>query len=332
MLITDEPRPPGYEQVVSFKDDDFYAIIAIHSTRLGPALGGCRIQPYLTPAAAMLDALRLSKAMTYKSSLAGLWFGGGKMVVMADRPTRETMLRVGEAVNYFNGRYITAEDFGTSLADITIASEVTPHVKRVDGSALTALGVLAAIKAAVQFRGEWGDSIDGVPIWVQGLGKVGMALVDTLVRLEHHTNVYVTDLIEERVTQACAAGAHRLNEADRKFAAIYVPCAMGQVVHAGNVHGLTHSIICGAANNQLADASLATTLHANDVLWCPDFLVNAGGVICAAHETADGYDQAGAEAMAEGLGECLRNVLEMAKEGKTTPLDIAEALAEARLV
>ena len=319
---------PGYEQVVSFHDDDgFQCFIALHNTKRGPAVGGCRLKPYLSSADALLDSLRLAKSMTYKSSIAGLDLGGGKCIVMADRATPDIMHKVGEAVNYFGGDYITAEDIGTTLADIELAGEITKHVVHVDGSRMTARGVLVSMMAAALYCGEWGDSLDGVAIWVQGLGKVGLPLALSLVNLEY-PNVYVSDLREDRVTQACAAGAYAMVEADKKFMSIYAPCAMGQVITPSNVHTLRYTIICGAANNQLADDSYAKLLHDNRVIFCPDFLVNGGGVISAACEIGQPYDQQRCEAMTEHLGVRLLEVFDMAKRERITPLAAANRLAE----
>jgi leucine dehydrogenase len=321
---------PGYEQVVFFSDDDgFQCYIALHSTKRGPALGGCRLKPYLSSADALLDSLRLSKSMTYKSGIAGLDLGGGKCIVMADRATPDIMHKVGEAVNYFGGDYITAEDIGTTLADIELAGEVTEHIVHVDGSRMTARGVLVSMMAAALYCGEWGDNFDGVSIWVQGLGKVGMPLAVALTQLDH-PNVYVSDLRDDLVAQACAAGAYPVTELDKKFMSIYAPCAMGQVITPSNVHTMHYTIICGAANNQLSDDSYAKILHDNHVLFCPDWLVNAGGVISAACEIGQPYDQQRCETMTDNLGVRLLDVFDMAKREKLTPLAAASILAEER--
>jgi len=325
-LQIEQLQIPGYEQVVTFRAEDFCCYIALHSTKLGPALGGCRVKPYSSEAEVLRDALRLSKAMSYKSSLAGLNFGGGKCCVMADTVTPEIMRQVGEAVNFFQGRYITAEDVGTSLADTAIAGEVTPYVARLDGSPMTARGVLAATMAAVRHLDQW-DGLE-VPLWVQGLGKVGM---DVVRRLKGHPNLYVSDLRADRVTEAKALGAAELGETDRKFITVYLPCALGFVVTPGNVHTLTYSIICGAANNQLADDSYADVLRRGHVLYVPDFLANAGGVICSAYEAQEPYDQTACEAATDRLGDRVLEVLETAKHDGVAPLVAANRLAEARL-
>jgi leucine dehydrogenase len=318
----------GYEQVVHFSDDAFQCFIALHNTKLGPALGGCRLKWYDSPADALDDVLRLSKGMTYNSSLAGLDFGGGKCVVIAEQATRDIMLKVGECVNFFGGEYITAEDVGTTLQDTAIIGEISPSVAHLDGSPMTARGVLACMLAAAKHLGQW-DSLDGVPIWIEGLGKVGMDLAN---RLHGHNNLYVTDLLTTRVDEAVANGAHPLTASDRKFIAVYAPCAMGQVVNAGNVAKLTYSIVCGSANNQLADEDYAELLRRNGVIYCPDFLANAGGVINAAFEMCPPYDAVLCEAATDLLGTLLTEVLAWAdKEGKP-PLTIAKSIAESRFL
>ena len=318
----------GYEHVAHFSDNAFECFIALHNTKLGPAIGGCRLKPYDSPNDALDDVLRLSKGMTYKSSIAGLDFGGGKCVVLAEHATRDTMLRVGDAVNYFKGDYITAEDVGTTLADTAITGEVTPYVAHLDGSDMTARGVLACMRAAAAYLGQW-DGLDGVPIWIQGLGKVGMALAQ---RLAGHNNLYVTDLHTSRLDEAIGFGAHRLTSNDRKFISIYAPCAMGQVVNASNVADLTYTMICGSANNQLSDESYAELLWRNSVLYCPDFLTNAGGVINAAFEMCPPYDETLCEAATDLLGTLLTDVLERADQEGKTPLAIAKNIAESRFL
>jgi leucine dehydrogenase len=323
----------GYERVVSFSDDSgFQAYIAIHSTILGPALGGCRIKSYASTDDALTDVLLLSKGMTYKSSIAGLNFGGGKCVVMAEKATREIMLKVGEAVEYFNGLYVTAEDVGTTLADIQTAAEVTDYTVHLDGSSMTARGVLACMKTAVKFHGGWGEELNGLPIWVQGLGKVGMDLAERIAaHIPDHLNLMVSDLRPEAVTQAEAMGARELTEGDKRFVAIYAPCAMGQVINADNVNKVNYSIICGSANNQLLHDDYAEVLRQRDVLYCPEFLVNAGGIINASYEFERDFDQQKCEEHTDYLSEVLLKVLTMAKDDNTTPLKIAMQLAEAGL-
>lgn len=338
----------GYERIVNFTDDTgFNCFIAIHNNRLGPALGGCRLKLYETDNDALLDVLRLSKGMTYKSSLAGLNLGGGKCVVVADKPTRDTMLKLGEAINMLNGEFITGEDVGTTLADIQIAGEITPYVIHQDGSSMTARGVYSCIISALFYQNKNNWDILGRQIWIQGLGKVGMDLAYRLKKTEtirynlmENTynptmypllNLYVSDLRYDPVHEAQnSLNAREMTAQDIYHTNIYVPCAMGQVVNIDNVNSLRYNIICGSANNQLVDDSYADILKANNVLYCPDFLVNAGGVIDASCEVGQQYDQIKSEKMTDALGDRLSEVFEFADDENITPLAAAKIIAEAR--
>jgi leucine dehydrogenase len=332
-LTISEIAQDGYEQVVHFYDDTgFSCLISLHNTNLGPGLGGCRIKSYNSHDDALLDVLRLSKGMTYKSSLAGLNLGGAKAVVNAPKPTREIMLKVGEAVEYFNGRYITAEDVGTTLPDIEIAGEITSHRATLDGSSMTARGVLACMAAAVKYQGKWGSDVLSVPIWVQGLGKVGMDLAYRIKDLEGNhppgLNLYVSDLRSEAIKEAESFGAREITEDDKRFVGIYAPCAMGQVINDTNVNKIKYGIICGSANNQLTDVSYADVLKSRGVIYVPDFLANAGGVINAACEVGKPFDLKECEFLTDALGDRLLNVFEMADKENISPLRAAMNLAE----
>ena len=336
LTITEE-TVDDYERVVGFSDDDgFQCYIAIHNTTLGRALGGCRIKPYASKEDALADVLRLSKGMTFKSSLAGLNLGGGKCVVVADRSTREIILKVGEADNHLGGLYITAEDVGTTLPDIMTVGEVSPHIVHLDGSSNTALGVLSCIKAAVYYQGDWTSTGFGLtmPIWVQGLGKVGWDLFRRIVEEQPEwvraPNLYVSDIRQEVVTDALGYNALEIAETDKRFMAVYAPCAMGQIVNASNVNDIRFPIICGSANNQLTDDSYAEILQKNGVLYCPDYLANAGGVITAAGEL-EGWSEEEVIDRCVGIGDTMEAVFEMADHEKITPLAAAHRLATDRL-
>ncbi len=247
-------------------------------------------------------------------------------VVMAEKPTREIMLKVGEAVNYFNGRYITAEDVGTKLPDILTVAEVSPYTIKTDGSENTALGVFSCLQSALIYHGEWGSSLNGIPVWVEGLGKVGFDLAKRL--LNAGANVYVNDLRPDVVKEAIALGAHEITESEKRFVYIYSPCAMGQVVNDTT----RYPIICGSANNQLEDDTYAETLKNNEIMYCPDYLVNAGGVITAAYEiNAQQNANSTVEDACIDINRMLISVLEMSKASNTTPLAMANMLAESRL-
>lgn len=333
-LIMKHEKHDGYEEILNFSDDTgLQGYVAIHNTKLGMGLGGCRIKSYSSNEEALLDALRLAKGMTYKSSLAGLNFGGAKCVVNAPKATREIMLKVGEAVEFLKGRYCSAEDVGTTLDDVHIMREVTKHTAQLDGSMMTARGVLACIKAAVKYRNQWEDledpvDLENLTVWIQGLGKVGMDLFNRLVPLK--TDLYVSDLRPDAVVEAIESGAREITEEQKRFINIYAPCAMGQVINENNVNKIAYAIICGSANNQLVHEEYADVLRHNDVLYCPDWLVNSGGVINAAYEIGIAFDEEACGKATDAVGDKLLEVFAMADEENTTPLKIASIIAETR--
>ena len=246
MLKVQEIPADGYERVVVFRDDyEFYCCIAVHSTKLGPALGGCRIFPYQSEHAALIDALRLSQGMTYKASLAGLNLGGGKCTVLADHPTPELMHKIGEAIEYLDGLYVSAEDVGTTVADMRLAAEKTSHIASLaasgDPSPWTALGVMSCITAALEYTGHSLSSV-----WIEGLGKVGWNLAHRLRAVG--AELYVSDLRPELMLKAVEEfSAKPFTEDVVDNITVYAPCAMGQVVSARNVHSIRFPIICGSA-------------------------------------------------------------------------------------
>lgn len=345
-LTIREINTDGYERVVSFSNDEFQAFIAVHNTKLGPALGGCRIKNYESYDAALSDVLRLAKGMTYKSSLAGLNLGGGKCVVMAPRVTRDVLLNVGEAVDYFNGTYITAEDVGTTLPDMAIINETTQHVVHLDGSSNTALGVLVSMITAIRYRHSLDCDNGNLPrhawenpsigsVWVQGLGKVGADLASRICALANSQGttapLYVSDLHADLVDKAVhALGAKAFVESDQASIAVYAPCAMGQVISDDNIDAMDYSVICGSANNQLSDDKIAVQLKDKGILYCPDYLVNAGGVITAAGEV-EGWDDDEVLRRCTNIGNVLFQVIETADNEGITTLDAANRIAEARL-
>jgi leucine dehydrogenase len=335
-MITERLDITGYEEVYYFTDIDFSAFIAIHNTRLGPALGGCRMRPYESNDQALQDVLLLAKGMTLKNSLAGLDYGGGKMVVNAPDPTRDRMHLVGEAVETLKGRYLTADDVGTTIDDMRIAAHRTRYVATLgedappgDPSPWTALGVFHCILAAIAYRNMQNDHT-GLKIWVQGLGKVGWGLSERLASSERF-DLYVSDLLPDRVAAACAKfGATKYTPDMAAHIQVYAPCAMGQVIRVDNVDDITFPVICGCANNQLETDELAQILHDRGLLYCPDFLVNAGGVISAASEIT-GYDEEAVRGSVIERGVCLTNAFKMAEHEKATPLEMAKLLAHLRL-
>lgn len=317
----------GYEDIFHFTGTDFSAYIALHSTKLGPALGGCRLKRYASDDAALEDALLLSRGMSYKNSLAGLNFGGGKCVVNADAATPEIMRLVGKAVESLKGMYITAEDVGTTVADMKFAAEETKHIASLgavgDPSPWTALGLLQCILTAADYVG-----MSAPNVWVQGLGKVGMELTELLS--VNGYKVYVSDLNWDRVNDAVSEfDARPYTDSLADNIDIYAPCAMGQVVTSLNVGTMKFPVICGSANNQLEHDFLADVLKQSHVLYCPDFLVNAGGVIAAGSEIT-GYEEHEVNDRIYGISGVLDHLLYLSEHLNATPLRLALGLAEAR--
>ncbi len=316
------------------------AIIAVHSTLLGPSLGGARFYPYQDEAVALDDVLRLSRAMTEKAALAGLAQGGGKAVIIGDPNLVKTpgLLRdFAAAVNSLGGRYVTAEDVGTTQGDMDQIRESTPFVAGTatsrggsgDPSSATALGVVVAMEAAAAHR--WGDDLEGRTVCVVGAGKVGGEVIRLLA--QRRAVVIAADVNVENAEAAVRTGAARLidpSDAPGATVDILCPCALGGLLTEAAVPDLHCAIVVGAANNQLASAQVADSLAAAGILYVPDFLANAGGIINIAEE-ARGYDRARA---AKAVGQ-IRNtatlVLEQAEARGITPLAAAEELVARRL-
>ena len=296
--VFDQMQQMGHEQVVFCHDphSGLNAIIAIHNTTLGPALGGTRLWNYNSHAEGLVDALRLSRGMTYKAAISGLNLGGGKAVIIADPSMKSEALwrRYGKFVDSLNGKYITAEDVNTSARDMEYISLETDHVTGVpeymggsgDPSPFTAYGVYVGMKATA--KKAWGnDSLVGKKILVQGVGHVGQYLVGHLVK--EGAKVYITDIDQQKIKQT--VDKHRNVEVvDGKGIFdldidIYAPCALGATVNDDSISKLKAKVIAGAANNQLADEDIhGPMLIEKGILYTPDFLINAGGLINVAAE------------------------------------------------
>ena len=334
-----------YEQIVHCHDSStgLKAIIAIHSTALGPALGGTRFYPYPSGLSALADALRLAKSMTYKSALAGLDLGGGKAVIMGDPlvDKTEALLRVyGQFIDSLGGRYLTAEDVGTTQADMdTIAREtrcVTGTSPQLGGSGdpsdATARGVFWAMKAAAeQLNGS--PDLAGLRVVVSGVGKVGASLVRLLCG--DGAKVTVSDVDDRAIARlstdsaldvhaASVASAHK-TECD-----IFAPCALGAVLNKRTIPELRCKAIVGAANNQLEKEKDAVRLAARSILYVPDFVANAGGVIDIADGIV-GYDRDRASAAVERISATTTEVIQLSQDNGSTTVAAAESLAKARI-
>jgi leucine dehydrogenase len=321
-----------------------YCMVAVHSTVRGPALGGCRMWGYHDSRAAVRDALLLSRAMTYKSAVAGLPLGGGKGVIMLPdgppqgRARKAVLLDFADAIEALRGSYITAEDVGTSARDMTVIAQGTEHVTGLsrarggsgDPSPYTALGVEAAVLASVE-RAFGTASLKGRSVAVVGLGHVGVRVAQLLAK--RGARLLVADIDRRKRDDAARLGARWVTpeKAMRAPVDVLAPCALGAVLDHESVPALQAPVVAGAANNQLADDSVADLLQRSGVLWAPDFVANAGGIINISVELEPGgYDPRLARRRVRGIGDTLRAIYD-ATTGGVTPLEAALALARRNL-
>ena len=344
--LSDEP-PHERVLLVADPDSGLRAILAVHSTARGPGFGGCRFWQYADEASALTDALRLSQGMSLKNAMADLPFGGGKAVILkpadwTDEPARREALfaAFGRAVQSLGGRYLTAEDVGTTTADMRVVQRETGFVSGIpregafggDPSPKTAWGVFVAIRAGVR-RHLQRDTLEGVSVAIQGLGAVGMHLAEFLHAAG--ARLVVADVHAARVEQAQARFGATVLPVDRILAAevdVLAPCALGAVLNAHSIPQLRCRLVAGAANNQLATPADGDALHARGILYLPDYLVNAGGIVSVAREyRGEGEEQA---VMAEvtRIGERVEVLLERAAASGRTPARESDAWARAKLV
>jgi len=335
----------GHEQIIfcANKKAGLRAIIAIHNTTLGPSLGGCRLWDYKNEEAALEDVLRLSRGMTYKSAIAGLNLGGGKAVIMRDSKsikTEELFRAFGRFVQSLGGRYITAEDVGTSVRDMSWVHMETDFVTGIepmhggsgDPSPVTAHGVFCGIQAALKWQ-FGSNSLKGKKIGVQGLGKVGMHLVDYLVKSE--SKIFVTDINDKKIKEAMDKYPMitYLNKKDffeREYD-IYAPCALGGVINAETIDNLKCQIIAGCANNQLLNEKEDIhLLKKRNILYIPDFVINSGGLINVANELS-GYNREIAFKQTANIYNTVMQVLKISGKENITTLDAANKLALNRI-
>jgi leucine dehydrogenase len=322
-----------YEPAAGYK-----GIIAIHNTTLGPALGGTRFWNYKNDAEAYIDALRLARGMTYKSAAAGLNLGGGKSVIIGDprTPRREMIFRAhGRAVESLKGRYITAEDVGTSVEDMDFVHMETEFVVGIAGrsgdpSPVTAFGTYRGIKACAKER-YGSDDLKGLRVAVQGVGHVGYYLCEYLS--QDGARLLVTDIDETRVRRvvdefgAEAVAPEQIYSVETE---VFAPCALGAVVNDETIPQFRFEIVAGAANNQLAEARHGDELHRRGVLYAPDYVINAGGVINVYGEL-NGWSMDRAKRKAGEIFDTLEQVFELAKENGTPTAAAADRLAERRI-
>jgi valine dehydrogenase (NAD+) len=344
------PEQGGHEQVVLCQDRDsgLKAVIALHSTALGPALGGTRFHAYATDDEAVEDALNLARGMTYKNALAGLDHGGGKAVIIGDPTpkseggdkTEALLLAYGRAVASLGGRYVTACDVGTYVADMDVVSRTNQWTTgrspenggAGDSSVLTAWGVFQGMRAAAQVR--WGEpTLRGRRVGIAGVGKVGHHLVEHL--LEDGATVVVTDVRAEAVARVRARHPEVTAVPDsavliRTPLDVYAPCALGGALSDATVPVLTASVVCGAANNQLAHPGVEKDLADRGILYAPDYVVNAGGVIQVADEL-QGFDFDRAKAKATKIYDTTLAIFDRAAADGVPPAAAADRLAEQRV-
>lgn len=340
MKIFDMIAEMGHEQVVLCHDSscDYRGIIAIHSTVLGPALGGTRFWMYASDEEALIDVLRLSRGMTYKNAVAGLNLGGGKAVIIGDNRTkaREMVFRAhGRFVDSLGGRYITAEDVGTSTADMDYVHMETEHVTGLAGrsgdpSPVTAHGVFRSIQASANWR--WGaDNLTGRTVAIQGCGHVGYYLGKELHQAG--AKLIVTDIDPERV-QRCArefgATAAEPDEIYRVKADIFAPSALGGIINDDTVPQLEVEIVAGAANNQLLEERHGDSLEEKGILYAPDYVANAGGVINVYGEL-NHWDSVRALRKADEIYDTILRIFEIARADSIPTYKAADRLAEQRL-
>ncbi len=332
-----------YEQLVFCQDrvSGLKAIICIHDTTLGPALGGTRMWTYESEEAAIEDALRLGKGMTYKNAAAGLNLGGGKAVIIGDprKDKNEAMFRAfGRFVQGLNGRYITAEDVGTTVADMDLIHEETDYVTGIspafgssgNPSPVTAYGVYRGMKAAAK-EAFGTDSLEGKTISVQGVGSVAYTLCEYLNK--EGANLIVTDINKEAVQRAVldfGAKAIDPNDIYSVNCDIYSPCALGATINDQTIPLLKAKVIAGSANNQLKDERHGARLHALGIVYAPDYVINAGGVINVADELY-GYNRDRAMKKVETIYDNITKVIEISKRDGIPTYMAADRLAEERI-
>jgi glutamate dehydrogenase/leucine dehydrogenase len=343
MVLLEQMRAHGHEQVIFVQDGDtgLRGIIAIHSTALGPALGGTRMHPYASEDEALRDVLELSRGMTYKASAAGLDLGGGKAVIIGD-PAKHKSERLFQSfatfVQRLNGQFYTGEDVGITVADIDVMSRETRFVGGKsparggagDPSHMTASGVLHGMRACAVER--WGsESLAGRRVALQGLGKVGWRLAELLQK--EQAIVIACDTAPDRASRARTllgietVAPKDIHDVDSH---IFCPCAMGNAISTQSLQRLRCEIIAGSANNQLEDPAIGWALHERDILYAPDYVINAGGLIQVYFELF-GKDRARAEILTRNIAATLRKVFVESRTMGIPTSVAADRIAERRL-
>ena len=335
MAIFDLVDFDDHEQVVfcSDKATGLKAIIAVHSTKLGAAVGGCRLWDYASDEEAITDVLRLSRGMTYKNAMAGLAMGGGKSVIIGDakKIKSEALFKAfGNALNGLGGSYISAEDVNITTDDIAIANTVTPYVTGTEGKSgnpapFTALGTFLGIKAAVKHKLKT-DDLTGLKVAIQGLGSVGYYLCEHLHKAG--AKLVVTDLNQDaldKVATEFGAEVVGLNEIYDQDVDIYAPCALGATINDSTIDRIKAGIIAGCANNQLAEPRHDQALVDRGILYAPDYVINAGGIINVSFEEA--YDKDKATRKVEEIYDTLLDIFNTADQQNEPTGQVADEMA-----
>ncbi|WP_299007337.1 Glu/Leu/Phe/Val dehydrogenase [uncultured Tenacibaculum sp.] len=334
----------NHEQIVFCNDEDtgLKAIIGIHNTTLGPALGGTRMWQYKSEWEALNDVLRLSRGMTYKSAVTGLNLGGGKAVIIGDAKTQKNdalMRKFGEFVNSLSGKYITAEDVGMETRDMDIIREVTPHVTGVseaiggsgNPSPVTAYGVYMGMKAAAKYKFGT-ENLDGKKVLVQGVGHVGETLVKHIT--DEGAQVILNDINEARLEELSKKYGAKVVLGNDIFGLdldIYAPCALGATLNDESIAQLKAQVVAGAANNQLAnELKHGTMLKERGIAYAPDFLINAGGIINVYAEV-EGYDKAESLKRTENIYNTTLEIFNLSEKENITTHQAAFNIAQARI-
>ena len=344
MRFVEYMQKKGHRELAVWTDTEtgLKAFIAIHDLTLGPALGGTRIWPHATDEDAIMDVLRLARAMTYKSAAAGLNLGGGKGLILADprKDKTEALLRsYGRFVDSMGGRYVTTEDVGANAQDMEWISRETEHVvglsEELGGSGnparVTGFGVYQAMRACAE--AAWGsDSLEGRTVAMQGFGNVASFLAAHVK--EAGAKLVVTDINDAAIAKAEAMGVAAIVEPDAIFDVecdVFAPCALGGSLNSGTIPRLRSAVVCGAANNQLADDDSAELLRKRGILYAPDFIANAGGVINVYFELGRAYDRDAAMEKTAHIYDTMGRVIAASKREDITTAEAANRIAEERL-
>lgn len=330
-----------YHKVVHFEDDQsgLSAIIAVHDATLGPGLGGCRCRAYASFDDALDDVLRLSKGMSYKNALGGIPFGGGKSVLIADPATEKTPARLqafGRAVEAMGGLYIGAQDSGISVADLREAKKSTNYIvgfpnekgEGGDPSPQTAYGVWQGVRAAVKHKFN-GESLRGKRIAVLGLGAVGMGLAEHLH--EDGAQIIAADINDQALARAQQNLGAEIMSPEEIIGAdvdVFAPCALGGSINADTISRIKARIVAGAANNQLFTPDMGQALHDRDILYAPDFVINAGGVISVGREWLGEWDSTAMRDALLHIGDTLTDIFDRSEKENIPTARIANKLAE----